>query len=78
MGLLRPRAILVAYDCFDATMEQDRQDPRVVVESALDQSLYLLDLTLVHSLLRPHPDCGTVRCAFLLLFILSALRLHRL
>jgi len=59
-------------------MEQDRKDSRVIVESALDQSLYSLDLTLVHSLLRPHPNRGTVTRAFLLLSILSALRLRRL
>jgi hypothetical protein len=68
MSLLRPKAILVAHNCFDATIEEDSKDPRVIVESALDQSLYLLDFTLVHSLLRPHPNCCTVRCAFLPLY----------
>jgi len=56
MNLLRPRAIRAAYNCFDATVEEDRKDPRVVVESALDQSLHLLDFTLIHLLLRPHPN----------------------
>ncbi len=68
MSLLRPKAILVAYNCFEATIEQDGKDPRVLVESALDQSLYLLDFTLVHFLLRPHPNGCTVRRAFLLLY----------